>query len=124
MRKKSAITWIVILAVVILAFVIINRPIPETPEDVAKCIGENSELYIQLGCHACETQERLFGDNYQYLNVISGEKGAIGLISTTNKDSMGAIPTSPEDKKALNDKFTNENGVQDGQTRVVQVDVI
>ena len=34
------------------------------------CIGQNSELYIQLGCHACETQEELFGENYQYLNSI------------------------------------------------------
>jgi len=59
---------------------------------------------------------------YQYLNVISGEKGAIGMISTTNKDSMGAIPTTPEQKKAVNDQFTNDNGVQDGQTRVIQVD--
>lgn len=60
---------------------------------------------------------------YQYLNVISGEKGAIGLISTTpDKDSMGAIPMTAEDKKALNDKFTTENGVKDGQSRVIQVD--
>ncbi len=39
-------------------------------EEIAMCIGENSELYVQLGCNACETQKEMFGDNYKYLNVI------------------------------------------------------
>ena len=39
-------------------------------EKTAKCMGENSVLYTKLGCSACETQEKMFGDNYQYLNKI------------------------------------------------------
>ncbi len=70
MKKKSKITWIVILAVVLLSIFILTRPANGSTEEVAKCIGENSELYIQLGCHACETQENMFGENYQYLTVI------------------------------------------------------
>ena len=35
-----------------------------------KCIGQESVLYVQLGCHACETQQEIFGDNYKYLNRI------------------------------------------------------
>lgn len=41
-----------------------------TSEELAECIGKKSTLYIQLGCHACEAQEKLFGDNYKHLNVI------------------------------------------------------
>ena len=60
----------IILLVIIIAIVLINLPKGETPEEVAKCIGRNSKLYTQLGCHACETQEEMFGDNYQYLTVV------------------------------------------------------
>ena len=70
MVKKKWVTWIVVLAVIILAVVILTRPHPETSEEIAKCIGDNSVLYVQLGCHACETQEKMFGDNYQHLNVV------------------------------------------------------
>ena len=39
-------------------------------DEDAKCIAENSELYTQLGCHACTVQEEMFGSSYQNLNVI------------------------------------------------------
>lgn len=39
-------------------------------EKTAKCIGENSALYVQLGCSACKAQEEMFGKNYQYLTAI------------------------------------------------------
>ena len=70
MKKNSVITWGIIFAVLIIAIVVLNKPAPETSIEVAQCIGENSILYIQLGCHACESQEDLFGDSYQYLSVI------------------------------------------------------
>ena len=38
-------------------------------KSLALCIGEKSKLYTQLGCHACINQEKLFGNNYKYLNV-------------------------------------------------------
>lgn len=41
----------------------------ETDEEIIKCIAEKSILYTQLGCHACETQEELFGENYKYFEV-------------------------------------------------------
>ncbi len=69
MRKKH-ISLLVIVAVLIFAIIILMRPAPITDEEVTKCIGGNSVLYTQLGCPACETQERTFGDNYQYLNII------------------------------------------------------
>jgi hypothetical protein len=68
--KKSWITPIVIIAIVSLAFFIINNKKNETPDEIAKCIGKNSMLYIQLGCDACKTQENLFGKSYQYLTKV------------------------------------------------------
>ena len=70
MKKRNLITILIIFGVLILAVLIILRPHPKTNEEVAKCIGENSKLYIQLGCHACEAQEKLFGENYQYINSV------------------------------------------------------
>lgn len=38
--------------------------------EAAKCISEKTTLYTQLGCHACQEQEEMFGDDYQYLNAV------------------------------------------------------
>jgi hypothetical protein len=72
MQKKwmKLITPIIIIAVILLAALLINGNKQETSTEIAKCIGKNSELYIQLGCHACKTQEEMFGESYQYLNSI------------------------------------------------------
>lgn len=68
--KKKWMTWIIILGVILLAIGITKRPHSDTSEELAKCIGKNSILYVQLGCHACEIQEKMFGDNFQYLNSV------------------------------------------------------
>ena len=69
--KKYWWTITIILAVIILAYFLIKPNNPSNiNEQTAQCIGENSVLYTQLGCHACEIQEEMFGNNYQYLNVI------------------------------------------------------
>ena len=70
MIKKKWLTLISIMIIVIAFFLIIYEPKPETPENLVECIAENSILYTQLGCHACETQEKLFGDNYNKLNIV------------------------------------------------------
>jgi len=70
--KSKLITGGIILAIIMIAFFAfyINNQENETNEEIARCIGKNSILYVQLGCHACETQEKMFGENYQYLNSI------------------------------------------------------
>ena len=70
--KKQAWVTLIIIAIVLVAsaIILINRSNQNINAELAKCIGQNSELYTQLGCHACETQKNLFGNNYQYLNVI------------------------------------------------------
>ena len=70
MSKKNVINIVIILAVIIFALAILNRPSPDTPVEIAKCIGENSVLYVQFGCPPCGIQEEMFGENYQYLNII------------------------------------------------------
>ena len=76
MKKKGQsipINILTIVIVVIIIFLIINyynKPKQETPEAVAKCIGEKSILYVQIGCSHCKDQEDTFGDNLKYLNII------------------------------------------------------
>jgi len=70
MKKGSWITLIIIVAVIALAILLLLTKGGSATEELAKCIGEKSTLYIQLGCHACETQENMFGDNYKYLNTV------------------------------------------------------
>lgn len=70
MKKKSLITLIVVLVVIVLAIVILTRSHPETSDDVAKCIGSKSTLYVQLGCHACDLQEEMFGESYEYISSV------------------------------------------------------
>ncbi len=84
-KNKKWVTFAVIIGVIILAVIIMIKPHPETDKEVAECIGKNSKLYVQLGCHACKTQEDMFGDNYQYLDIIDCwfEREKCGGIEST-----------------------------------------
>ena len=71
--KKDLKIYLVLFGIVL--FVIIGiyllKDTPEVSgEETARCIGQNSELYVQLGCSHCETQKELFRENVQYLNII------------------------------------------------------
>jgi hypothetical protein len=69
--KKSLWITIGIIIIVILFAVIMRSSIHNgVSSEVTKCIGENSILYTQLGCHACKNQEKLFGENSQNLNIV------------------------------------------------------
>ena len=71
MKKRNWITITIIVAVVIFSLILINNTSAgHVPKSTAICIGENSELYIQLGCHACVAQEEMFGESKEYLNTI------------------------------------------------------
>lgn len=70
MSKKSLVTILIVLGVIILSVVVLIRPSQDVSEKTARCIGQNSELYVQLGCHACEIQEDMFGENSKYLDII------------------------------------------------------
>jgi hypothetical protein len=72
--KKSLerfITALVIIAVLVLSMIIIlNKQTGQTSTDIAKCIGQNSVVYVQTGCSHCKDQEDLFGNNTQYLTMV------------------------------------------------------
>ena len=70
MKKNLWVTFIIIVVVIILAIILIKQSSNGVSQKTAMCIGENSELYTQFGCHACEIQKDMFGENYKYLNVI------------------------------------------------------
>jgi len=70
MKKSSWITIIIITLIIVFAVYIKTKSSPQTPDEIAKCIGKNSVLYVQLGCHACKAQEDLFGESYKNLNTI------------------------------------------------------
>lgn len=56
---------------------------------------------------------------YDYLNVISGEKGAIGILSNQGKDSMGSIPMDPEEKKKIETAYRNDYGIGEDKMKVI-----
>ncbi len=69
MKKRSWITIAIILGVIIISIIIINRG-NGASQSTTECIGQNAELYVQLGCHACKIQEEMFGEHAQDLNII------------------------------------------------------
>jgi hypothetical protein len=70
MKKNLWITINIIIGILILFYLIKYFPNSNTDEKTAKCIGENAILYTQLGCHACKNQEKMFGENVKYLNIV------------------------------------------------------
>ncbi len=88
MKKANTITIVIILAVIIFALLImLNKPEPVTDKEVVKCIGENSVLYIQLGCPHCEDQKEMFGENKKYLNIVDC------FYEREKCSGIGSIPT-------------------------------
>jgi hypothetical protein len=72
MSKNKWINIGIILGILVLAIIIIElrKPNNITTEEIAKCIGETSKIYVQLGCHYCEKQYELFGNYTNYLNKV------------------------------------------------------
>ena len=70
MKKNNWITFLIIIAVIILAIFLMKKPSPKTDEETTKCIGENSEFYVRLGCTHCENQKDMFGEYVSYLKPI------------------------------------------------------
>jgi HK97 family phage portal protein len=56
---------------------------------------------------------------YDYLNVISGEKGAIGILSDDNRSPMGGMPLKDEEKRNIEESYSQNYGVRDGQRKVI-----
>lgn len=57
--------------------------------------------------------------SYDYLNVISSEKGAIGILSDDNRSPMGGMPLRDEEKKTIEDSYSKNYGIGEGQRKVI-----
>ena len=68
--KNTTTTIIIILAIALIAIFALTKKPAETDEELVKCIGSKSVLYTQLGCHFCEAQKDLFGENIKHISVI------------------------------------------------------
>jgi len=70
-KKINVLLLISFLAIIlfILIFGLVNKTKELSLEEI-NCISENSVLYVQLGCHACEKQEELFGEKINLLTII------------------------------------------------------
>lgn len=55
---------------------------------------------------------------YQYFNVISGEKGAIGVLSTEKSDGMGNLPMTNDEKAEIEATYRASNGIEDNQKKI------
>lgn len=57
---------------------------------------------------------------YQYYNCISGERGALGILSTApTKDSMGSIPVTDTQMKEMEQQYRDVYGVESGKAKTI-----
>jgi glutaredoxin len=68
--KNRIVMFVIILAIILISYFSLTKSTPETDKEIVQCIGEQATLYSQLGCPHCKTQEELFGDNIEYIEVI------------------------------------------------------
>ncbi len=71
MEKSSWINIVIVLVILIFAFFTFFWPKSTAPEELAKCIGNNSVVYIQNGCSHCVNQEKLFGENFKFIHYVN-----------------------------------------------------
>lgn len=80
----------VILLVFILAlFVVSGCILGGVSKATVECIASKSTLYIRTGCPYCEEQKELFGENFDYLNVIDCMEEP--AVCTT--EAIAVVPT-------------------------------
>ena len=72
--KKSILIIILIVMALLIVFIIYETIKPETgtkEEKLAKCLTEKgSVLYINPGCPICKSQQELFGNAVEFLNIV------------------------------------------------------
>lgn len=55
---------------------------------------------------------------YAFRNVIMDEHGALGFISGDNKDTMGTIPMTPDQRLDIEKQYSKTHGIRKGQAKV------
>ena len=69
--QNKILTITIILAVILISFFSLTKTSSETDQEVIKCIGEKAILFVQEGCPHCKTQETYFGENLNFLTIVS-----------------------------------------------------
>lgn len=87
--KKNVIIILIVLAAVIITTYTLTKDKAGIDEELAKCIEENSVLYVRTGCSACEAQKDLFGKSYQYLTAID----CLTQAQECANNGISSIPT-------------------------------
>ena len=91
-NKNRFLTIGIILVIILISYFSLTKSTPETDEEIVKCIGEKATLYGQDGCPHCINQEKIFGNNSIYLNIIdctaSPEK-CVGIKGTPSWSIKG-----------------------------------
>ncbi|PIN86894.1 hypothetical protein COV19_02710 [Candidatus Woesearchaeota archaeon CG10_big_fil_rev_8_21_14_0_10_44_13] len=67
--------WALLLIIAVVFLLIYFRFFNTAPDsgpsrETVKCIASKSTIYISTGCHACAAQEKLFGKNFMFLNIV------------------------------------------------------
>jgi len=71
-KKKDLIFNIsaIVIFLILVYFLLIPKGDSNINEEVARCIGENSFIYVQTGCSHCEDQLAMFQNYTKYLHQI------------------------------------------------------
>lgn len=69
-KRYRNLTIALIVLIVLVLLILPKNKQTISSENIAKCIGENSILYVQAGCTHCRTQENMFGENLEYLTIV------------------------------------------------------
>ncbi len=75
--KSRLINLGIIISVILIAVGIIyvqSKYSPNPDEEIVKCIGSNSTLYVQEGCSHCQRQKDKFGDKLELLEIVDCTK--------------------------------------------------
>jgi len=59
---------------------------------------------------------------YKFRNILINEKGAIGILSNTTKDSMGGMPLTTPERKQIEEAHRKNYGINDEQMRLIITD--
>lgn len=57
--------------------------------------------------------------SYKFRNTLMARKGGVGILSNESKDSMGAVPLSPEEKKKIADDHIKRYGINEDQAAII-----
>ena len=73
MQKKHIINIAIVIILIAIGGYVVLKSINSigqiATEEEAKCIGNNTILYVQTGCPHCKAQEELFGENLKYIKI-------------------------------------------------------